>query len=170
MTGKRMQEATTPEQMLQMRWHSTVDAECRCEGTRRQVAVRSAGTATARGVHQRCQGVGRIADHRADVERVRVWRRGEGTLAAHAGPYTARSGRVEPVGGIDAEMEVGAGQRAGRVQVGNGVPCIEVLRGETEACGLKKGVLVELICIIGMSCNGDLGIPGVLEFLELIYF
>lgn len=127
MAGKRMQEATTPKQVLQMRWHSTVDAECWCEGTRRQVAVRSAGTAAARGIHQRCQRVGRVADHRADVERIRVWRRGEGALATDAGPYATRSGRVEPVGGIDAEVEIGTGQRTGRMQVGDGVPCVEVL-------------------------------------------
>lgn len=109
-----------------------MDAECRCEGTRRQVAVRSAGTATARRINQRGQRVGRIADHRADVERVRVWRCGESTLPTDAGPYAAGPRRVEPAGSIDAEVEVGTGQGTRRVQVGYGVPRVEVLRGETE--------------------------------------
>lgn len=53
---------------------------------RRQVAVRAAGRRAAAAVDQRDQRVGRKAYHRVDVERVRVRRRREGSLAALARP------------------------------------------------------------------------------------
>lgn len=96
--------------------------------------VRAAGTAATGRVYQRGQRVRRVSNHGADVERVRVWRRGEGPLAAHAGSYASGPGTVEPARGIDAEVKVGTGQRAGgRVQVSDRIARVQILRGETES-------------------------------------
>lgn len=78
------------------------------------MAIGAAGAGRPGAIDDGGEGVGREADHGVDVKGVGVGRGGEGALPRRADAPRARG--VEPRT-IDAERELRAGQRGGRVQV-----------------------------------------------------